>query len=57
MGDRWKPKELWDSRYVWMPVEIGNGSLKLPEPRPWTIDVKTGLAVVDEQTTGTQGQP
>jgi hypothetical protein len=57
MGDRWKPKELWDSRYVWMPVEIGSGSLKLPEPRAWTIDVKTGLAAIDAQTTGIQGKP
>lgn len=42
MGDRWKPKELWDSRYIWMPVQIGEGKLWLPEPKPWTINVKTG---------------
>lgn len=44
MGDRWKPKELWDSRYVWMPVKIGEGKLWLPEPKPWTLDVTTGVA-------------
>jgi hypothetical protein len=44
MGDRWKPKELWDSRYIWMPLEIGEGSLKLPAPQPWALDVKTGKA-------------
>jgi Glycosyl hydrolases family 43 len=42
MGDRWKPKELWDSRYIWMPVQIGDGKLWVPEPKPWTINFKTG---------------
>ncbi len=41
-GDRWRPEEQWDSRYVWMPVEIGGGEFALPEPRPWTINVETG---------------
>jgi hypothetical protein len=43
MGDIWKPRTQWDSRYLWMPVEIGNGELRLPEPKPWTLDVATGL--------------
>lgn len=42
MADRWKPSAQWDSRYLWMPVEIGQGKLRVPEPRPWSIDVKTG---------------
>ncbi len=42
VGDRWRPEEHWDGRYVWMPVEIGSGKLKLPDPRTWTIDVQTG---------------
>jgi len=46
MGDIWKPKSLWDSRYLWMPVEIGDGKLRLPEPEPWTLDVKTGVATI-----------
>jgi hypothetical protein len=46
MGDRWKPKELWDSRYIWMPVEIGSGKFSLPKPMPWSIDVKTGVATI-----------
>jgi hypothetical protein len=28
-----------------MPVEIGDGGLRLPEPKPWTLDVATGEAV------------
>ena len=43
MGDIWRPKQHWDGRYLWMPLEIGNGKLRLPEPRPWTIDLKTGV--------------
>ena len=42
MGDRWKPNELWDSRYIWMPLEIEGGKMRLPEPKPFRIDVYTG---------------
>ncbi|MGF7075723.1 family 43 glycosylhydrolase [Mucilaginibacter sp. 3215] len=44
LGDIWKPKEQWDSRYLWMPVQIGDGKLWLPEPTPFKIDVKNGTA-------------
>jgi hypothetical protein len=46
MEDRWKPKELWDSRYIWMPIEIGSGKLSLPNPMPWSIDVRTGITII-----------
>jgi len=46
MGDIWKPATQWDSRYLWMPVQIGDGKLWLPEPREWTLDIKTGEAVI-----------
>ena len=46
MGDIWKPWTQWDSRYLWMPLEIGNGKLWLPAPREWTLDVTTGEAVI-----------
>jgi len=39
LGDIWKPESQWDSRYLWMPLEIGGGKLRLPAPRPWMIDV------------------
>lgn len=42
-GDRWEPKTLWDSRYVWMPLQFPEGTMVLPEPHPWTIDVKSGI--------------
>jgi hypothetical protein len=42
MGDEWRPKELWDSRYLWMPLEIGDGRLRLPAPQPWKLNVRTG---------------
>ncbi|MBV4359235.1 family 43 glycosylhydrolase [Parasegetibacter sp. MAH-26] len=42
MADQWKPKTQWDSRYLWMPLQTGDGKLWLPEPKPWSIDIKTG---------------
>ncbi len=42
MGDIWKPKTQYDSRYIWMPLEIGDGKLWLPEPKPWKLNLKTG---------------
>jgi hypothetical protein len=48
MGDIWKPAAQWDSRYLWMPLEIGDGKLWLPEPKPWTLNVKTGETEIQE---------
>jgi hypothetical protein len=48
MGDIWKPRTQWDSRYLWMPLEIKDGKLWLPEPRPWKINVKTGKVTYKE---------
>ena len=42
MGDQWHPSMQWDSRYLWMPLQIGNGKLWLPKPQPWSIDMNTG---------------
>ena len=42
MGDIWKPQAQWDSRYLWLPLQIGDGKMWLREPKPWTLDVKTG---------------
>lgn len=46
MADIWKPKTQWDSCYLWMPLEIGGGKLRLPAPKPWTLDVKSGRAKI-----------
>ena len=46
MGDIWKPKTQWDSRYLWMPLQIGDGKLWLPAPQPWKLNVKTGESSV-----------
>lgn len=48
MGDIWHPHELWDSRYLWMPLEIGNGSMKLPPPQSWTLNVESGESTVQQ---------
>ncbi len=42
MGDIWKPTALWDSRYLWMPLEMKDGSMHLPPPQPWQLNIKTG---------------
>ncbi|MCW3116855.1 MAG: ricin lectin [Chitinophagaceae bacterium] len=42
MADKWEPKTQWDSRYLWMPLELGEGKLKLPEPKSWHLNLKTG---------------
>jgi hypothetical protein len=46
MADMWRPRTQWDSRYLWMPLEIGDGNLRLPEPKEWTLDVETGQTVI-----------
>ncbi|HXT11265.1 MAG TPA: family 43 glycosylhydrolase [Candidatus Angelobacter sp.] len=46
MGDIWKPRAQWDSRYLWMPLQIGDGKLWLTEPKPWQLNVRTGEAVI-----------
>jgi hypothetical protein len=35
MGDIWRPRDLWDSRYLWIPLEMSDGSMHLPSPQPW----------------------
>jgi len=47
MADIWKPRTQWDSRYLWMPLEVGGGRLRLPPPEPWTIDIETGEARIE----------
>jgi hypothetical protein len=46
VGDMWRPYELSDSRYLWHPVVIGGGELRLQPrgwlPGAWSIDVDTG---------------
>ena len=46
MGDIWKPRTQWDSRYLWMPLEIGQGKLWLPKPAEWSLDIQTGEAAI-----------
>ena len=41
-GDQWHPSEQWESRYLWMPLQIGEGRMWLPKPQPWSIDVRMG---------------
>ena len=42
MGDLWRPHDLWDSRYFWMPLDMSNGKMHLPPPQAWSLNVETG---------------
>lgn len=42
LGDQWRPQNLPDSRYLWMPLTVSHGTMALPPPQPWSIDVHTG---------------
>ncbi len=45
LGDRWKPDNLTDSRYVWLPLTVdpAKRTLFLPFNGPWTLNAKTGV--------------
>ena len=50
IGDQWKPEALWDSRYLWMPLDVRHdGGMSLPPPAPWSIDVKTGRVTMSTE--------
>ena len=49
MGDIWKPKSQWDSRYLWMPLEIGDGKLWMQTPKPFSLNAKTGEFSFEER--------
>ncbi len=48
MGDIWKPKALWDSRYLWMPLDVNAGAMHLPPPQPWQLNIKTGETAIQK---------
>lgn len=39
MGDRWNRSDLADSRYVWLPVELGySGEMQISPVSDWTVE-------------------
>ena len=42
MADQWEPRTQWDSRYLWLPLDIGDGKLWLQKPQPWKLNIQTG---------------
>ena len=38
MGDIWKPRTQWDSRYLWIPLQIGRGQTMAPRTK--TLDLR-----------------
>ena len=48
IGDSWRPADLPDSRPFWMPLDLGNGTMRLPPPRPWRLDAATGIPIFEK---------
>ncbi|KIW09053.1 uncharacterized protein PV09_00002 [Verruconis gallopava] len=42
-GDRWVPKNLHSSTYVWLPLQIKGTIVKMNSDAPWTIDGPRGV--------------
>ena len=42
MGDRWYPSALRDSQYVWLPLEVGEGSVTMEYLPGWGLDSESG---------------
>lgn len=40
MADQWEPKTQWESRYLWMPLQIGDGKLWLQKPQSWKLNIQ-----------------
>jgi hypothetical protein len=45
VGDLWRPQDLSDSRYFWMPLRVRDGALALPPPRAWRMDLAAGIPI------------
>lgn len=48
LADIWKEHTQWDSRYLWMPLQIGDGKLWVPQPAEWTLDATTGRTMIKD---------
>jgi hypothetical protein len=42
MADRWRPADLPDSRYVWLPLRIDGDSLSIEWKDEWRLDPRAG---------------
>ncbi|WP_053372544.1 S-layer homology domain-containing protein [Paenibacillus sp. FJAT-27812] len=52
MGDRWNQNDLANSRYIWMPIEFGQGDeIALRWQDEWKLDVLDGMGKVEVNTT------
>lgn len=39
MADRWNPKNLLDSRYIWLPIELKEGTVKVSWNSNWNLSI------------------
>ena len=49
MFDRWKKEDLVDSRYVWLPLSIGEDSITIPWADAWTDSTDADILLVDNE--------
>lgn len=48
VGDRWHPTRLGASEYVWLPLELNNGTVSMDYVPEFKFDVETGALVVPQ---------
>ena len=39
MADRWNPKDLMDSRYIWLPIDLESGKVQINWKDGWDLNV------------------
>ena len=44
MGDRWRPNDAIDGRYIWLPLRVENGVPEMPWKDSWSLDNITEAA-------------
>eukprot|EP01117_Protostelium_nocturnum_P009094 TRINITY_DN3253_c0_g1_i1.p1 TRINITY_DN3253_c0_g1~~TRINITY_DN3253_c0_g1_i1.p1 ORF type:complete len:389 (-),score=68.26 TRINITY_DN3253_c0_g1_i1:46-1212(-) len=42
MSDRWFPNDLKHSQYIWLPIEVSKGRMKVKWEGSWSLNVNTG---------------
>jgi hypothetical protein len=48
VGDRWHPNMLGASEYIWLPLTLDNGTVKMDYTSKLSLDVKTGEIITPQ---------
>lgn len=52
LGDRWVPSKLNESRYVWLPLQLGGGKARMEWHDRWYLDLARGTWRPETNDTG-----